>query len=85
MVIGRQTIQFSGFRSRTDRCVLPTARFIQRYIADAPVTDALSIPQSDSNHQTAQIIAQASRTTVDLDKQVHLLVENDQKSAKGEN
>ncbi|KAJ9489280.1 hypothetical protein VN97_g3985 [Penicillium thymicola] len=33
-------------------------------MADVPATDALSIPQSDSNHQTAQVIAQASRITV---------------------
>lgn len=45
-------------------------------MADIPATDALSIPQSDSNHQTAQVIAQASRVTVDLDKLVHLLAEN---------
>ncbi|KAH7176150.1 hypothetical protein EDB81DRAFT_674736 [Dactylonectria macrodidyma] len=39
-------------------------------------TATAGVLQSDFNHQTAQVIAKASRITVDLDKLVHLLAEN---------
>lgn len=39
-------------------------------------TAMAGVLQSDFNHQTAQVIAKASRVTVDLDKLVHLLAEN---------
>jgi hypothetical protein len=45
-------------------------------MASVLATDALSVLQSDFNHQTAQVIAEASRITVDLDRLVHLLAEN---------
>ncbi|KAJ3464889.1 hypothetical protein MRS44_009675 [Fusarium solani] len=39
-------------------------------------TAMAGVLQSDFNYQTAQVIAKASRVTVDLNKRVHLLAEN---------
>ncbi|KAH7149075.1 hypothetical protein B0J13DRAFT_523728 [Dactylonectria estremocensis] len=68
---GHEPVDYSVFWPRSANSQLHSAT-----MAAALATDASGVLQSDSNHQTAEAIEDASRITVDLDKLVHLLAEN---------